>query len=122
MPSVGFEPATPAFELAKTIHVLDRATTVIGTIYVCQVALNVVFLVPYHRRFMQFVSTRRTMIGRLVAGFPPCRPGFGPRSCNVEFLVDKSSGEAGFLGVLRFPLPILNPLTVPNTSSSSWGW
>jgi hypothetical protein len=30
MPGVGFEPTTPAFERAKTIHVLDRAATVIG--------------------------------------------------------------------------------------------
>jgi hypothetical protein len=29
-PWVGFEPMIPAFELAKTIHVLDRAATVIG--------------------------------------------------------------------------------------------
>jgi hypothetical protein len=30
MPWVGFEPTIPAFELAKTVHVLDRAATVIG--------------------------------------------------------------------------------------------
>jgi hypothetical protein len=28
---VAFEPATPAFERAKTVHALDRAATVIGT-------------------------------------------------------------------------------------------
>jgi hypothetical protein len=27
---VGFEPTIPVFELAKTVHVLDRAATVIG--------------------------------------------------------------------------------------------
>jgi hypothetical protein len=30
MPRVGFEPAIPAFERAKTVHALDRAATVIG--------------------------------------------------------------------------------------------
>jgi hypothetical protein len=30
MPRVGFEPTIPAFERAKTVHALDRATTVIG--------------------------------------------------------------------------------------------
>jgi formate-dependent phosphoribosylglycinamide formyltransferase (GAR transformylase) len=28
---MGFEPTTPAFERAKTVHALDRAATVIGT-------------------------------------------------------------------------------------------
>jgi hypothetical protein len=30
MPLVGFEPTIPALERAKTLHALDRATTVIG--------------------------------------------------------------------------------------------
>jgi hypothetical protein len=30
MPRVGFEPTTPVFERAKTVHVLDLAVTVIG--------------------------------------------------------------------------------------------
>jgi hypothetical protein len=30
MPRVGFEPTIPVFELAKTVHALDRAATVIG--------------------------------------------------------------------------------------------
>jgi hypothetical protein len=30
MPQVGFEPTIPVFERAKTVHVLDRAATVIG--------------------------------------------------------------------------------------------
>jgi hypothetical protein len=30
MPWVGFEPAIPAFERAKTFHALDRAASVIG--------------------------------------------------------------------------------------------
>jgi hypothetical protein len=32
MPRVGFEPATPVFERAKTFHALDRAATVIGEV------------------------------------------------------------------------------------------
>jgi hypothetical protein len=30
MPRLGFEPTIPVFELAKTVHALDRAATVIG--------------------------------------------------------------------------------------------
>jgi hypothetical protein len=30
MPRVGFEPATPVCEWAKTVHALDRAATLIG--------------------------------------------------------------------------------------------
>jgi hypothetical protein len=30
MPRVGFEPTIPVFELTKTVHVLERAVTVIG--------------------------------------------------------------------------------------------
>jgi hypothetical protein len=30
MPLVGFEPAIPVFEWAKTVHAFDRAATVIG--------------------------------------------------------------------------------------------
>jgi hypothetical protein len=30
MPLVGFEPKTPVFERAKTVHALGRAATVIG--------------------------------------------------------------------------------------------
>jgi hypothetical protein len=32
MPWVGFEPTIPVFEGAKTVHALDHATIVIGTI------------------------------------------------------------------------------------------
>jgi hypothetical protein len=32
MPLVGFEPAIPAFERAKTVHVLDCADSVIGSL------------------------------------------------------------------------------------------
>jgi hypothetical protein len=30
MPQVGFEPTIPVFVRAKTVHILDRAATVIG--------------------------------------------------------------------------------------------
>jgi hypothetical protein len=30
MPRVGFEPTTPVFERAKTVHALNRSATVIG--------------------------------------------------------------------------------------------
>jgi hypothetical protein len=30
MPLVGFEPKTPVFKSAKTVHALDRAATLIG--------------------------------------------------------------------------------------------
>jgi hypothetical protein len=33
MPRLGFEPATPVFERAKTVHALDRAATVIGLFF-----------------------------------------------------------------------------------------
>jgi hypothetical protein len=33
MPQEGFEPTVPVFERAKTVHVLDRAATVIGSLY-----------------------------------------------------------------------------------------
>jgi hypothetical protein len=32
MPRMGFEPAIRAFEQAKTVHTLNRAATVIGTV------------------------------------------------------------------------------------------
>jgi hypothetical protein len=34
----------------------------------------------------------------------------------------QSGTGAGFLQVLRFPLPILFPLTAPHSSSIVWGW
>jgi hypothetical protein len=36
MPRVEFEPTTPALERAKTVHALDRAATVIGTMDYCR--------------------------------------------------------------------------------------
>jgi hypothetical protein len=34
MPRVGFEPRIPVFERTKALHALDRAATVIGTVYI----------------------------------------------------------------------------------------
>jgi preprotein translocase subunit SecG len=34
MPQIGFEPAIPVFERAKTVHALDRATTVIVFLFI----------------------------------------------------------------------------------------
>jgi hypothetical protein len=53
----------------------------------------------------------------LVAGFPPWRPGFQPRSCHVEFVVDKTALKQGVSRVLQFLLPV-TPLTAPHSSSS----
>jgi hypothetical protein len=39
MPLVGYEPTIPVFEWAKTVHALDRATTMIGN-YVMWVWYN----------------------------------------------------------------------------------
>jgi hypothetical protein len=41
MPWVGFEPTTPVFERAKTVHALDRAATVIGIRVLVSVAVLV---------------------------------------------------------------------------------
>jgi hypothetical protein len=48
---------------------------------------------------------------------------FDPRSGHAGFMVDKVALLVGFLRVLRIPLPILNPLTAPHSSSSIFrGW
>jgi hypothetical protein len=41
MPREGFEPTIPVFEQAKTIHYLDRATTVIGNTIIITAAKTV---------------------------------------------------------------------------------
>jgi hypothetical protein len=38
MPSVGFEPTIHASEQAKIVHALDRAITVIGTLWLAKIA------------------------------------------------------------------------------------
>jgi hypothetical protein len=52
---------------------------------------------------------------RLVAGFPPRRPGFKHGSGQVGFVVDKVALGQIFVRVLRFPMPIFIP---PNSPSS----
>jgi hypothetical protein len=59
----------------------------------------------------------RSIAKRLVADFPPRRPEFKPGSGQVEFVVDKVAVGAGFLRVLRFPLPIFNPTNSPSSYS-----
>jgi hypothetical protein len=50
IPKVGFELTTPVFELAKTVHALDRAATVIGHIvpyiyqFIISSQLHIIFL------------------------------------------------------------------------------
>jgi hypothetical protein len=56
---------------------------------------------------------------RLVAGFPPRRPGFESRLCGI--CIGLSGIGAGFLRVLPFPLSILIPPTAPHSSSSGAG-
>jgi hypothetical protein len=52
--------------------------------------------------------------------FPPWRPGFESASCGI---CGRLSGTgAGFLRVLRFPLPIRIPPISPQSSSIIWGW
>jgi hypothetical protein len=34
MPRMGFEPTIPVLQRAKTVHALDRAATVIGSIFI----------------------------------------------------------------------------------------
>jgi hypothetical protein len=43
MPLVGFESTTPVFEMAKTVHALDRASTVIGYIHshCCEIQIEI---------------------------------------------------------------------------------
>jgi hypothetical protein len=54
---------------------------------------------------------------RLVVGFPPRRTVFEPRSCGI--CGGQISTRAGFLRVVRFPLPILIPPTTPHSSSGA---
>jgi hypothetical protein len=53
---------------------------------------------------------------RLVAGFPPQRPGFKPGSGHGDFVMDKSGAGADFLRELRFPLPTYIPSVSPQSS------
>jgi hypothetical protein len=40
MPRVGFESTIPVFERAKTVHALDRAATVIGSVCMATLLLT----------------------------------------------------------------------------------
>jgi hypothetical protein len=53
MPQVGFEPTITAFERAKTVHALDRAATVIGTLRCGLLTIN-------EQETTYFVSTLKT--------------------------------------------------------------
>jgi hypothetical protein len=57
---------------------------------------------------------------RLFAGFPQRWSRFDSRSCGI--CGELSGAGAGFLRVLRFPLPILIPPTAPHWSSIVRGW
>jgi hypothetical protein len=49
MPQVGSEPTIPVFERAKTVHALDRVATVIGSLKVTSLELEIVTLrIPYN--------------------------------------------------------------------------
>jgi hypothetical protein len=57
----------------------------------------------------------------LTAGFTSLLPGFDLRSFGI--FRGRSGTGAGFLRVLRFPLPILIPANATHSSSSIiWGW
>jgi hypothetical protein len=45
MSQVGFEPRIRVFERTKTVHALDRAATVTGTIDICSLNIAPLFLV-----------------------------------------------------------------------------
>jgi hypothetical protein len=118
MPWVGFEPTIPAFERAKRVHALDHAPTVIGECGAVggkKVSRGTEVLrgnqPQYHsvqgRAIAQAVSRRLpNAVARLRAHV---------RSC--EFCGGQRCTGAVFLLVLRFPLPILVPPTVPHSSS-----
>jgi hypothetical protein len=68
------------------------------------------------------LSTSPRHLRRLVADFPPRRARVRAhvRSCGI--CCGQSGTGAGFLPVLRFPLPILIPPTAPHSSSIIRAW
>jgi hypothetical protein len=59
---------------------------------------------------------------RLVAGFQPRRPGVRARVWSCGICGGQSGAGAGFLRVLRFPLPIvISPIAPQSSSSIIWG-
>jgi hypothetical protein len=60
---------------------------------------------------------------RLVAGFLPRRPGFDPGVWSSGMCGGQSGAGAGFLRVLRFPLPIfIPPIARQSPSPIILGW
>jgi hypothetical protein len=62
MARIGFKPPTPVLEWAKTLHVLDRAATVIGEyVFMCIKYISIpirhisdVFLIYFHALVIKF--------------------------------------------------------------------
>jgi hypothetical protein len=52
-PRVGFEPTTLVFERAKTVHALDRAATVIGTVPCISQLIPSVLMAVYNKILKQ---------------------------------------------------------------------
>jgi hypothetical protein len=65
MPRVGFEPVTPVFEWAKTVHSLDRAVTVIGLLnsyqWYYQVYFAFTIMWTHHNVFEPLAVTLRLL-------------------------------------------------------------
>jgi hypothetical protein len=59
---------------------------------------------------------------RLVAGFPPRRPGFEPWSGHMGFVVDKVALAQLLFRVVLFPMPALIPPVAPYSSSIIRVW
>jgi hypothetical protein len=78
----------------------------------CHIYLNV--LQHFDVELKIYYFTINILLKKIVAGFPPLRPGLKPGSNHVGFVVDK---VAVFLRVLRFPLPILIPPISPQSPS-----
>jgi hypothetical protein len=61
MPRVGLEPTTPVFERAKTVHALDRAATVIGSIMFYPLHISIITDHRGHRivtlKWIEFYNT-----------------------------------------------------------------
>jgi hypothetical protein len=74
-----------------------------------------IFTSIYIQRYMSNMAM--PCLKQLVAGFPPRQPGFDPRSCGI--CGGPSGTGAGFLRVLRFPLPILLHRLLHNHHRSS---
>jgi hypothetical protein len=101
--------------LRGCVAVLRRWALAEGELWGCGMKRS---LFPWGQRKTVTNKYGRAIVRRLLAGLPPRRPGFQVRSGHMGFVVDKVALGAGFLQVLRFPLPILIPPTAPHSSSS----